>query len=109
MDHFSSDGDYFLSDEEENGDDEGELLPENEDLEETDSPFAPAELYLSDLIDINGGRSYGTHVYIPNDLAFTPFKLDPVFQTKIAAKLAVIIANAEQQPSGLLPFPLFES
>jgi hypothetical protein len=108
-DELSSEDDYFFSDEEDLGDDdvgENGVFPAHAGDE--DSPFAPAELYLSDLIDINNARGYGggcgsTHVYIPNDLAYSPYKQDPLYHTiKISSKLAVLIATAEQQPTGIL-------
>lgn len=73
--------------------------------EDDDSPFAPAELYLSDLIDINnaGGVRGSTHVYIPNDLAYSPYKHDPLFHTiKVSSKLAILLASAEEQPTGII-------
>jgi hypothetical protein len=110
-DDLSSEGDYFFSDEEEIGDDDDDgVFPVHEG--DDDSPFAPAELYLSDLIDINNSRGYGggggsTHVYIPNDLVYSPYKQDPIYHSvKISSKLAVLIAAAEQQPTGLLFLPL---
>lgn len=76
-------------------------FPDNEEFGDTDSPFAPAEFYLSDLIDINNSKGcHSTHVYIPNDLAYSPFKQDPLFQTKISIKLAALIESAEQHPTG---------
>jgi hypothetical protein len=98
----SSDGDFF-SDEEENGDDD-EDGDEQFGIEESDSPFAPAELYLSDLIDINNSRGGcgSVHIYIPNDLVYSPEKQDPIHQTKISVKLTSLIAAAEQEPTGLL-------
>jgi len=65
------------------------------------SPFAPAEMYLSDIMDSNLGAK-GSHVYIPNDMVFFPWKRDPVCGVSVKTRIGLIVSLAEQQPKGML-------
>ena len=65
-----------------------------------DNPFAPAEMYLSDLLDINGGGGRA-HVYVPDNIMFHSPKLDPLYGCSLKSRLEEIF-SCNQAPDGFL-------
>lgn len=59
-------------------------------------------MYLSDLIEVNANRGGvgSSHVYIPNDLVYTPWTLDPLIHVSIKSKLLDLLTLAEKQGVG---------
>lgn len=92
-------------DDDDDYDDYGERSDDDEDIDcdgdggDDDNPFAPAEMYISDLLDINsGGRA---HVYVPDNLMFSSPKLDPLFGCALKGRLGEVFAR-NQSPEGFL-------
>jgi hypothetical protein len=72
------------------------------------SPFAPAELYLSDLLDVTSSHSPGgsspmrgaIHVYVPDDMVYSPHKTDPFCKVSLVDTLKDLFLEAEQNQEG---------
>lgn len=98
---------YDYSDDD--GDVDDDFGPEGVSTEgvEGDSPFAPAEMYLSDLIDVNCASARSgmsspdrMHVYIPDDMVYCPCKYDPLCKISIQKKLGELFKAATDEPEG---------
>lgn len=80
------------------------------------SPFAPAELYLSDLLDVTSCHSPGgssslrgaVHVYVPDDMVYSPHKTDPFCKVSVASSLKELFHEAEQDREGLFYHNLYQ-
>lgn len=63
------------------------------------SPFAPAEMYLSDLLDMTGGG--GRSVYVPDTLMYTRPSNDPLYTLSLKEKLGEVLKR-HQDPEGIV-------
>lgn len=97
----------LYSDDEEEDDDyyeqsEGEEEDEDEEGGGSDNPFAPAEMYLSDLIDMSGaGGGRGGHVYVPDNLMYLSPRQDPLFTSVTTKQRLQELVSRNQDPQGI--------
>ena len=75
------------------GDREGSIVGSD------DNPFAPAEMYLSDLIDVNAGGARG-HAYVPDNLVYSSPKHDPLYATSLKSELGELLSRHDN-PEGM--------
>ena len=98
---------YSEEDEDEDCFDSDEDEDEGQGQGGEDNPFAAADVYLSDLIDMSmaggsgsGGR--GGHVYIPDTLMFPTARLDPLFVSVPTKQRLQEVVSRHQDPEGRL-------
>jgi hypothetical protein len=90
------DDDYYN---EQSDDDDADDDDDDEGGGGDDNPFAPAEMYLSDLLDMGGGGGGRAHVYVPDSLVFSAPRLDPLYACALRSRLQELFSR-NQDPEG---------
>ena len=90
---YSDDNDSENDDDDFNPSDDDDGLDEDDESGDCDdNPFAPAEMYLSDLLDINGGGSRA-NVYVPDNLMYSSPTLDPLYSNSLKSRLEEVFSQ----------------